>query len=773
MNKHLFILASLMLLPLFVFGQSVKHISLSFNQDDFRYIHDEDGHLVITTNVYNYSLKSDTVIPALPYIGYSILIKNTESYDSHTCSCSKNLLQRNIMMAPNPIEIPTNMVPPIANQNVSVSYNPQKYPQQYVEYVGKDDCNGYRLLTFLVCPFEYDASTKTLFLRKSVDFDIRLRKDAPTMQSQPNNKSQENLKDLIRRSIVNPEDLADYVFPKAKSELSSSLTKQTGFEYVIVTNNSLKGTFQKLASWKSRKGIRAKVITTEEIYANYDGATKQEKIKRALADIDNLSYVLLGGDTTIVPTCMCYIGKREEADSITPADAYYSCLGTMNWDNDGDGRYGEFDDSISMLPSLNVSRIPTSGINGARNFVNKIIKYESNPDTMNWQDKILMAGTSLGYSENEEWYPYGDSITGFSDTQIWSQMMYDNYINPTTSGQTSWKGELTRFYDTYTDISEDDTYDFSALHLMEQFRKGYTFVDVMTHGTKLYWKMEPGYSNFDYDNTIFNNRGYTIITTTACHTNAFDYNEEHKCLGRTFISDSANGVLAYWGTSRENWYSAQSKTLGRGARYDGLTYRKLFEDKYHSMGKAATAVKEEMRSYCLSVLGDYKSDRKIWMSLNLLGDPEMPVYLSKPQSFQNIVIQSINDSIYVRTDVEDYDICFINQNDSTDYYIARDVSDSVVAFQRLDGVFDVCITKPGYIPYFSVYDNFYLQNMTLSDANSFVSDNVVIGSDVTDRIVHGPVIVNNGSTIVRGLKSTTITKDFEVKKGAELIINNK
>jgi len=49
---------------------------------------------------------------------------------------------------------------------------------------------------------------------------------------------------------------------------------------------------------------------------------------------------------------------------------------------------------------------------------------------------------------------------------------------------------------------------------------------------------------------------------------------------------------------------------------------------------------------------------------------------------------------------------------------------------------------------------------------------------LTKRIVsHGdcpPVsLVNNGSIIVRGLKSTTITKDFEVKKGAEFIINNK
>ena len=769
MNKHFFFWASLMLLPLFVFGQSVKHISLSFNQDDFRYLHDEDGNLVIASNVHIYKLKPDTLLPALPYIGYSVLIKNTEIYDGHTCSCSRNLLQRNIMMAPNPVAIPTNMVPPIANQNVSVSYKPQTYPQQYVEYIGKDDCNGYRLLTFLVCPFEYNAITKSLYLRKSVDFDIRLRTAPSVTQSQVKNKK--NIEDVIRRSVINPEELSSQSGSRVSAETKNRLEKQTGYEYVIVTNKKLKDVFQKLANWKSRKGIRSKVITTESIDSLYSGATKQERIKRALADIENLSYVLLAGDTTIVPTCMCYIGKEKATDSITPADSYYACLGTMNWDRDEDGVYGEFEDSVSMLPSLNVSRMVATSVSGAQILVDKIINYESNPDTTNWQDKILMAGTSVGYKENGKWYPY--TKNGKSDTQIWGQMMYDAYINPATSGQTSWNGELTRFYDTYTDISGDDTYDFTSFNLRKELRKGYTFVNVMTHGSERSWKMEKNYSDFDISATSFVNSGYTIITTTACLTNAFDYKNEdrHRCLSYNFLLDKSNGILAYLGTSRENWYVPRRlNELGYDADYDGLAYRKLFEEKYHRMGKALTGVKGLKRN---EAMDDYDSDRKVWMSLNLLGDPEMPVYLSKPQRFQNVDIQSINDSIYVKTGVEDYDVCFINRDDSTDYYIARDVSDSIVAFKRLDGIFDVCITKPGYIPYFSVCDNLFLQNTLLSDTNGFVSNNVVIGSDVTDKIEHGPVIVNNGSIIVRGLKSTTITKDFEVKKGAEFIINNK
>jgi len=34
------------------------------------------------------------------------------------------------------------------------------------------------------------------------------------------------------------------------------------------------------------------------------------------------------------------------------------------------------------------------------------------------------------------------------------------------------------------------------------------------------------------------------------------------------------------------------------------------------------------------------------------------------------------------------------------------------------------------------------------------------------------VLINNGSTVVKTIEGATITKDFEVKNGAELVITN-
>ena len=177
-------------------------------------------------------------------------------------------------------------------------------------------------------------------------------------------------------------------------------------------------------------------------------------------------------------------------------------------------------------------------------------------------------------------------------------------------------------------------------------------------------------------------------------------------------------------------------------------------------------------SIVLSSGSNYTNTRKIWMGLNLMGDPEMPVYLSKPKYFQNVNIQFVNDSIYVDAGTGDIDICFINQNDSTDYYIARNITDSVAVFSRINGVFDVCITKPGYVPYSTTCGDTYLQNITLAGTKTYETGNAMIGSNVTDKVTQGPVVIQSGSTTVKASQGATITKDFEVKSGAEFTISN-
>ena len=776
MKKFYILLSFLMLASLFTMGQNIKHVSLNFNTNDFKMQQDGEGNYVILSDVHDSFLKEDTLRPALPYFAFNVLIGSKEQYDSHVCSKTKSLLQNNITMAQNPKAIPTNMLPPANWTKSAISYSQRIYPTEFVEYAGMNECDGYRVLSFHVCPFEYDVTAKKLYLRNHIGLDINLKPSPFTSRTRTGNRAA--VRNTIRQMVINPEDLDEQQL-SAGNRSNNCLTKQTGFEYIIVTSDQFKNTFQELANWKNRKGIRSKVLTVEHIDTTYTGSTTKEKIKRALADIDSLSYVLLGGDTLNVPTCMVYIGYYDaNTDSVTPADVYYSCLGAMNWDSNGNGlngEIGEVNDTISLIPVITVSRAPVSTINDARVFVDRIINYESAPDTTNWKNDILMCGNTLGYKENNIWYPY--YVSGQSDAQIWSQMTYNQYINPSNPTFPSWSGELTRLYDTYSDISGDGTYDFNVPNLQTELSKGYTFVDVKTHGNKIGWQLENYNFYYWYKANELENCGSTIITTTACQTNAFDFNNmqyttPRHCLSQHFINNPQSGILAYWGTSRENWYRPrQTNSLYLGDVFNALTYRKIIEDKFHRLGKAAKEVKIEKMSEAIDY-SYYSSERKIWMGLNLMGDPEMPVFLSKPEKFQNVSIQFVNDSIYVDAGVGGFDICFINQNDSTDYYIARDIADSVAAFGRLNGVFDVCITKPDYIPYTTTCGTTYLQDITLAGMKTYETGKAIIGSDVTNIVAHGPVVINSGNTTVKAIHGATITKDFEVKLGAEFTITN-
>ena len=68
-------------------------------------------------------------------------------------------------------------------------------------------------------------------------------------------------------------------------------------------------------------------------------------------------------------------------------------------------------------------------------------------------------------------------------------------------------------------------------------------------------------------------------------------------------------------------------------------------------------------------------------------------------------------------------------------------------------------------------DNVYLQSMTFyGDCHVLATNETSIGSNVTNIFPIGGVVVESGSTHINLANGVTIAGDFEVKQGAELII---
>ena len=92
-------------------------------------------------------------------------------------------------------------------------------------------------------------------------------------------------------------------------------------------------------------------------------------------------------------------------------------------------------------------------------------------------------------------------------------------------------------------------------------------------------------------------------------------------------------------------------------------------------------------------------------------------------------------------------------------------------FDQIPSGCNVCITKPGYVPYnFDYHRLQIIQNSHWSVDKDFIADSVLIGSDVAKDTDFGSVVIEGGKTIISS-NSLNIENDFEVKLGAELEIN--
>jgi len=194
------------------------------------------------------------------------------------------------------------------------------------------------------------------------------------------------------------------------------------YEYVIITNEELKNApgpynFQKLAEWKDSRGIRTRIVTVEEIYANYTGIDNQTKIRNFIIDayLNGTNYVLSGGDADgadvggesgdeIVPIRKLWACGHEPDPPDIASDLYYACL-DGSYDSDGDGIYGEPNDGgdwpcavgedVDLNAEVYVGRAPVDCYEELSNFVRKTISYENSSINDPYLRGVCMVGELL------------------------------------------------------------------------------------------------------------------------------------------------------------------------------------------------------------------------------------------------------------------------------------------------------------------------------------------------------------------------------------------
>ena len=753
-TKYGFLLIFIMFcfIHLNTYAEQSKKVLISFNINDFKLSYDDKNILYIGSDVHCADYGTDFTAPGLPLISINVIIPKGYSYRNISIQQDKRLFQKNVIVAPTPFAIPTSAAP-IATPRVATNYKERWYPASPIKYVNTNRFGENNVVCFLVSPFEYNTKSKSLYFTDEFALDVQLYQN--TTRATDSQISNCGLEDIVKSITINPEDIENkQTQPK---EIETNLEP---IDYIIITTSALKEAFKPLTKWKRTKGVRADIATIEDINRLYQGNSIPFKIKthiKNLHDNNGLKYVLLGGDDTIVPVQGCYgsvkLSNSNITDKTIPTDLFYACLsGNLNWDGDGDGIYGETTDNIDLSPSVFVTRLPVRTATHTNAVVNKIINYEKTPTEYGWNNNILMTGRKISYS---------------GDAEEKGQIIYSQYITP------YWNGNRTRFYDTATDFSEGATYDVTAANIQDQLSLGYTFVDMITHGSQTEWLTEKGELYSSTHGNSLTNYIPTIITTNACSTNAFDSSSrtgtQDPCLSESLIRNANNGVVSYLGCSREGWDTSFRGMIGTSLLYEAQFYKALFsstiKDKNH--GVIVAAAKAAMAGHCSSDGGN----RWVQFGLNPIGDPEMPIFVNTPLSFSNVSVKKNETEIIVNTGVSDCTICAMDANGGNYYSVVRNVENTT--FTNTPTEISICITKQGYIPkIIKVLGNAFIQNEIVYGPKKINADIVRIGSNVTHLKPTGTATIGSGQVVITANKikiedGTTINKD------ANLIINNK
>lgn len=250
--------------------------------------------------------------------------------------------------SPNPDDNATPPDPDIYTRNAH-------WPQARASILSVGQVRTHKVARIALPAAQYNPVTGQVLLLSHADIDITTVRSAYVVSRQPDAAARRWLKQsALNYTVVDDPAISGYTSDSATSaglELAPSDTS-SNTTYLIVTTSAIESASTVLPAFiahKQSRGFNVQVAT-ETDFGGGTGDTAAENIRTYLQAhylTDNIEYVLLIGpqntSTGTVPMKMIYADDSESA----PSDAYYSDL-TGDWDLDGDGLYGEFDDDFGI-----------------------------------------------------------------------------------------------------------------------------------------------------------------------------------------------------------------------------------------------------------------------------------------------------------------------------------------------------------------------------------------------------------------------------------------
>jgi hypothetical protein len=547
--------------------------------------------------------------PDLPFFGYSLLLPEGNEATGITVKREGAVVYPlGSKIAPVQPQYPLShpILEELTMPDPLIYKSEEMFPPNPAKGLRTEFLNGHAIAFGAFSPFEYHPQRDELVFYKYVTVEI----DYQTGERAANALNLMKKDAIIAKRLQNSVDNMDAI-PQYNSN------RDTGVEYLMIIDGEKLTNWQPLADFYESYGISVMFKPVSEIAASGTGQDLQDKIRNYIIGMyqaNPLRYVLLGGDTDVIPHrgFTVDLGAGSERDEDIPADMYYSCL-DGNWNTDGDAFWGEPMEA-DLAPELAIGRICYNNDAEIANQINKITLYqllpvESQVKTVNFIGEWLWDGPTWAGD-------YMDEMIGGSGANGYS----------TEGVPPSWN--ITTLYDRTYGYADA----WGAAQVRPLLSQGANLVNHLGHSATTY---NMRLSNNGVSATSITNNGidsnYSIYFTQGCYAGSFDnrdtspgsYTSDSITEKFTSITTAAAGMISH---SRYGW-GVQGSTNGASQRFHRQYIDAIFGENIHELGYTLVDSKIDNIPYITNNPVMY------WVSYetNLFGCPVTNVWSDTPQ----------------------------------------------------------------------------------------------------------------------------------------------
>ncbi|MFW9910518.1 MAG: C25 family cysteine peptidase, partial [Candidatus Thorarchaeota archaeon] len=692
----------------------------------------------------------------------------------HNVNITVDVLQNTSAVLPNynltPAQPPTISIwNPGINMNFTavinlIGTNDSYYPDYAVTLEGWNASEpqvmrGRRLLLVSFYPFQYNPFSNTLKVYSRVEIDLKYSHSA---QIEAPNSSLFSLRHetmlMNELPIYKNWESEAYIdcipptpFVNAEDEYSSF--PSIGEEYLIIAPYDFENAAERLAAWKSRKGVPTRVALFE-IQSTLDDTRDlvQGIIDTAYGKSKVPTYILLFGDSDHIPPYYKTLHpdgffkklQYNRNDRLVATDLHYFTM---------DGRKDRF-------PDFFYGRISVDNPEDAENIVDKIIGYETEPpqdDYRDFFDNILAAtfyededGDTRGRGKTFE--DRGSGFATYIDEAriLLSGDSYQFHLNYTTNSPDYNTPGITMMgiHNNIVPFDLEERPDFKWIlwndelgavsNITANINEGRFFVIYFDHGSSknmlrkdLLVEYEPfdGWANPHFNTTsvglLANDENrYPFVFSAACNVGWYDgetdqelqgseYLNSFECLSEVLLRKSVSGAIAAVAASRFS-YNLYSSDLLEGMIQSFWPSEPNVVPIYE-FGAAL----QQARIYMQTMRSDDDVRQVSLEMYNLFGDPETSLWTSNPASFLDISIgadsimtsgtqihMNLAELLTISVGVPNARVCI--QNTQGLYKVAYTNDEGDVTFDNRElniaGDMNVTVTKQNYRPFLGIVD---------------------------------------------------------------------